>query len=206
MLWHRQEIFESKGDKSSSSAECKIWSWEVWDTKSPADWMPAHKPTELSGIKQKTWTQQPASMMSEHSAHLISLPIGFRTGLWRYTCLSLLILTLWHRKAIFKSKDKNAGFEAGKSETSNCQQTKFPPTNPLRCRGSSNKLELGTWGYFVIAVYRWMQSKTAYYIRCADSGFAPIQWETSLLSNSVSHWLGTNLELALFSDPKHPEM
>ena len=31
----------------------------------------------------------------------------------------------------------------------------------------------------------------------ADSRFAPIQWETSLQSNGVSHWLGANLESAL---------
>ena len=31
----------------------------------------------------------------------------------------------------------------------------------------------------------------------ADSRFAPSQWETSLQSNVVSHWLGTNLESAL---------
>ena len=31
----------------------------------------------------------------------------------------------------------------------------------------------------------------------ADSRFAPSQWETSLQSNAVSHWLGTNLESAL---------
>ena len=31
----------------------------------------------------------------------------------------------------------------------------------------------------------------------ADSRFAPSQWETSLLSNVVSHWLGVNLESAL---------
>ena len=53
MLWHRQAIFESKGDMLSSSAECMIRSWEVWDTKSPADWSPTHKPTELSKIKLK---------------------------------------------------------------------------------------------------------------------------------------------------------
>ena len=51
MLWHRQAIFESKGDNLSSSAECRTRSWEVWDTKLPADWMPTHKPTELSTIK-----------------------------------------------------------------------------------------------------------------------------------------------------------
>ena len=31
----------------------------------------------------------------------------------------------------------------------------------------------------------------------ADSRFAPSQWETSLQSNAVSHWLGANLESAL---------
>ena len=34
----------------------------------------------------------------------------------------------------------------------------------------------------------------------ADSWFAPSQWETSLQSNTVSHWLGKNLESALFRD------
>ena len=31
----------------------------------------------------------------------------------------------------------------------------------------------------------------------ADSRFAPSQWETTLLCNGVSHWLGANLESAL---------
>ena len=31
----------------------------------------------------------------------------------------------------------------------------------------------------------------------ADSWFAPSQWETALLCNDVSHWLGPNLESAL---------
>ena len=30
-----------------------------------------------------------------------------------------------------------------------------------------------------------------------DSRFAPSQWETSLQTNAVSHWLGANLESAL---------
>ena len=34
----------------------------------------------------------------------------------------------------------------------------------------------------------------------ADSKFAPSQWETSLQSNDVSHWLGTNLESALICE------
>ena len=194
MLWHRYAIFRSKGDKSCSSAEGKIWTrgprhkiasrlnarwqtdWAIedqaknlnstarpyyqrafspldptvsWvshlalaiyifvvvnfnalaqasdiqierrqvvflllkagfepgapDTKSPADWMLADKPTELSRIKLKTWTQQPVRMISEHSAHLAPLSVDFRTWIWRYTYL-LLISMLWHRQAIFEWK------------------------------------------------------------------------------------------------------
>ena len=33
----------------------------------------------------------------------------------------------------------------------------------------------------------------------ADSRFAPSQWETSLQSNAVSHWLGANQESALYT-------
>ena len=103
MLWHGQAIFESKGDKLSSSAECRIRSQGL-DIKSPANWMLADKPTELSRIKLKTWTRQPIPMISEHSAHSTPLPVGFRTWLWRYTCLLLLISMLWHGQGIFESK------------------------------------------------------------------------------------------------------
>ena len=34
----------------------------------------------------------------------------------------------------------------------------------------------------------------------ADSRFAPSQWETALLCNDVSHWLGASLESALIQD------
>ena len=49
--------FESKGDKLSSSAECRIRTQRVYGTESPADWIPADKLTELSRVKLKTWTQ-----------------------------------------------------------------------------------------------------------------------------------------------------
>ena len=32
----------------------------------------------------------------------------------------------------------------------------------------------------------------------ADSRFAPCQWEMALLCNDISHWLGANLESALY--------
>ena len=54
MLCYRQAIFESKGNKLSSSAEGRI------RTYSPADWMPADKPTELSRIKLKLELDSPS--------------------------------------------------------------------------------------------------------------------------------------------------
>ena len=52
----------------------------------------------------KTWTRQPVPMISKHSAHSTTPPVGFRTWLWRYICLLLLISMLWHRQAISESK------------------------------------------------------------------------------------------------------
>ena len=57
----------------------------VSDTKSPADWMPADKPTELLRIKL----------------------VGFHMWFWQYTCLVLLISMIWHKQAIFESKGDN---------------------------------------------------------------------------------------------------
>ena len=80
--------------------------------------MPADKPTELSRIKLKTWTRQPVPIISKHSAHSTLLPIGFRTWLWRYTYLLLLISMLWHRQAIFESKgDKLSSSAEGRIRT-----------------------------------------------------------------------------------------
>ena len=103
MLWHRQAIFESKGDKLSSSAECRIQTQglrHLFASRLNAYWQ-----TDWAIENQaKTWTRQPVPMISKHSAHSASLPVGFRTWLWRYTCLLLLISMLWHRQAIFESK------------------------------------------------------------------------------------------------------
>ena len=71
------------------------------------------KPTELSRIKLKLWTGQPVPMISEHSAQLTPLAVDFRTWLWRYTYLLLLISMLWHRQAVFKSKGDKLCSSAG---------------------------------------------------------------------------------------------
>ena len=71
------------------------------ETHSPADPMPSHKPSEISRIKQNlNSTARP----NDERASLASLPVGFCTWLYRYTCLLLLMLMLWHRQANFESK------------------------------------------------------------------------------------------------------
>ena len=112
MLWHRQAIFKSKGDKLSSSAECRIWTrgprhqiasrlnahwqtdWAIEDT-----YIHTHLPTYLPTVP----------MISKHSAHLTPLPFDIRTWLWRYTYL-LLISMLWHRQAIFRIERRQVVF------------------------------------------------------------------------------------------------
>ena len=100
MLWHRQAIFKSKGDKLSSSAKGRIW------TRDPrhiiASRLNARWQTDGAIEDQaKTWTRQPFPMISKHSAYLTPLSVDFR---YIHTCLLLLISMLLHRQAIFKSK------------------------------------------------------------------------------------------------------
>ena len=104
MLWHRQAIFESKGDKLSSSAECSIRAIQGLGHKI-ASRLNSRLQTDWAIEDQaKTWTRQPVPMISEHSAHSTPQPFGIRTWFLRYTCLLLLISMLWHRQAIFESK------------------------------------------------------------------------------------------------------
>ena len=96
--------------------------------------MPADKPTELSRIKLKTWTRRPVPMISKHSAHSTSLPVGFRTWLWRYTCLLLLILMLWYRHLL------NVGFEPRVSNTKSPADL-MPADKPIEL----SRIKLKTW-------------------------------------------------------------
>ena len=110
----------------------------VSDTKLPADWMLADKPTELlrnmlkilnstarpydqrafSPLDPTVSWLSPVPMISEHSAHLTPLSVDFRTWLWRYTYL--LLLTGKHysnRKETSCVHLLNEGFEPGVSDT-----------------------------------------------------------------------------------------
>ena len=106
MLWHRLAIFESKGDQLSSSAECRIRTQGLrhlfasrlnarWQT----DWAFEDQAKNLNSTA-RPYDQQAFSPLDLTAR----LPVGFRTWLWRYTCLLLLISMLWHRLAIFESK------------------------------------------------------------------------------------------------------
>ena len=134
MLWHRQAIFKSKGDKLSSSAESRVWTRDPWHliaSRLNACW----QTDWVIEDQAKTWTWQPVPMISEHSAHLAPLSVDFRTWLWQYTYLLLLISMLWHRQAIFKSKgDKLSSSAEGRIWTRDSrhkirQQTECSLTN-----------------------------------------------------------------------------
>ena len=49
----------------------------------------------------------------------------------------------------------------------------------------------------------WSNGRRSFMRNRADSRFAPSQWETALLCNGVSHWLGASLESALKDDRRH---
>ena len=100
MLWHRQAIFKSTGDKSSSSAECRIRTHQGlrhqiasrlnahWQTDRAIECHAKSHAKNLNSIARPfdQWSFNP-------------LPVGFRTWLWPYTGLFLLIAMLWHRQA-----------------------------------------------------------------------------------------------------------
>ena len=111
MLWHRQAIFESKGDNLSSSTECRIRTQTLKPNLQQTECLLTNR-LNYWGSSWKTLTRQPVAMISKYSAHRTPLPFGIRTWLWRYTYLLLLISMLWHRQAIFESKGDNLSSSA----------------------------------------------------------------------------------------------
>ena len=92
MLWLRQAIFESKRDKLPSSVECRIRNQglrHLFPSRLDACWQ-----TDWAFEDQaKTWTRQPVPIISKHSAHSTSLPVGFRTWLWHIYIHTLHYIT-----------------------------------------------------------------------------------------------------------------
>ena len=100
MLWHRQAIFDSKGDMLSSSAECRIRTQRVSETQSPADWMPADKPTELSRIKLKNLN----STARPYDQQAFSLPDP--TAIWHsHPALAIYIFVVVNFDALAQARD-----------------------------------------------------------------------------------------------------
>ena len=144
MLWHRQAIFESKGDKLSSFAECRIRTQRVSETQSSADWMPADKPTELSRIKLKKLELDSPSLWSATTqpiwphCHLAFAP---GSGEIHICCCSFRCSGTGKRFSNQKETSclplLNAGFEPRGSLKPNLQQTICLLTNRLSYQGSS---------------------------------------------------------------------
>ena len=81
------------------------------------------------------------------------------------------------------------GFNAYLISRVNVQSSLIEYTICLEC------IDIYNWCHF-----RLICKKLVNFIWCkTDSRFAPSQWETSLQSNAVSHWLGANQESALLS-------
>ena len=83
MPWHRQAIFLSRGDKLSSSDECRIRTQGPWFQNQISIRLNTHWQTltELSRIKQKRKHNKSVSMISQHSAHSTPLPVISNHGI-----------------------------------------------------------------------------------------------------------------------------
>ena len=88
--------FESKGDKLSSSVECRIRTLEFWDTKSQVDWIPTHKLTELLGIKQKLELNSPSLWWVSIQPTWLHCRNWFTHGSGDIHIYRLILIMLWH--------------------------------------------------------------------------------------------------------------
>ena len=141
MLWHRQAIFKSKGDKLFSSAECRIW------TRGPrhqiASRLNARWQTELSRIKLNTLNStarpydQPAFSPNDPTVSWLS---HLALAIYMFVVVNFDALAqasdiqIERRQVVFLCwmQDLNPG-----PQTPNRQQTECSLTNRQSYRGSS---------------------------------------------------------------------
>ena len=147
MLWHKQAIFESKGDKLSSSAESRIRTHQGLRHKI-ASRMPIDKLAELSRIK--LWNLNSTARPYDQRAFS---PFDL-TAIW-HSHLALAIsmfvvvnfdalaqasdIQIERRQVVFLCWEQDSNPSG--SQTSNRQQTDCPLTNRLNYQGSTYK----TW-------------------------------------------------------------
>ena len=144
MLWHRQAIFESKGDKVSSSAECRIRTHQGlrhqiasrlnarWQT----DWAIEDQAKNLNSTArpydQRAFSPlDPIAVWHSHLALAIYMFVVVNFD----TLAQASDIRIERRQAVFLCwmQDSNPSG----SQTPNRQQTECPLTNRLSYRGSS---------------------------------------------------------------------
>ena len=99
MLWHRQMIFESKGDKLSSSAECRIRTGSLEQNLQQTE-CPLTNRLSYRELNNKPELPRPYDQQAFSLPNL--LLVGFHT--WLIHTVLMLIEMLWHKQAIFESK------------------------------------------------------------------------------------------------------
>ena len=143
MLWHRQAIFKSKGDKLCSSAECRIWTRGPrhqiasrlnarWQT----DWAIEDQAKNLNSTA-RPYDQQAFSPLDPTVSWLshLALAIYMFVVVVNFDALAQASdIQIERRQVVFLCwmQDLNPG-----SQTPNRQQTECSLTNRLSYRGSS---------------------------------------------------------------------
>ena len=142
MLWHRQAIFKSKGDKLCSSAECRIW------TRGPkhqiANRLNARWQTDWAFEDQAKNLNSTARPYDQGAFSPLDPTVSWFSRLALAIYIFVVVnfdalaqasdIQIERRQVVFlcRKQDLNPG-----SQTLNRQQTECSLTNRLSCRGSS---------------------------------------------------------------------
>ena len=145
MLWHRQAILKSKGDKSCSSADCRI------STRGPRHQIASR----LNARWQTDWAIEDQAKNLNSTAHPYDQgafsPLDPTVSWLSHLALAIYIFVVVNFDALAQASDIQIerrqvvflcwmqDFNPG-SQTPNRQQTECSLTNRLSYRGSSKKL------------------------------------------------------------------
>ena len=158
MLWHRQAIFKSKGDKLCSSAECRIWTRGPrhqianrlnarWQT----DWAIEDQAKNLNSIA-RPYDQRAFSPLDPTVSWLSHLALAiYMFVVVNFDALAQASdIQIERRQVVFLCwmQDLNLG-----SQTPNRQQTECSLANRLSYRGSSIYIYMYIYMYIYIYIY-----------------------------------------------------
>ena len=143
MLWHRQAIFESKGDKLSSSAEGRIRTHQGlrhqiasrlnarWQT----DWAIEDQAKNLNSTA-RPYDQRAFSPLDPTAVWHSHLALATYMFVVNFDALAHASdIRIWRRQVVFLCWRQDSNPSG--SQTPNRQQTECPLTNRLSYRGSS---------------------------------------------------------------------